>query len=280
MGADLSIYRKWKQCWASAPVWCLLNLKERELNLKRSYNIAVWFLLWEFCIQVPVNVCKSESIFSCCQVREFDAWSNWMTNKATAKKHLSKCCEAAGRTELSPLCCNVWLFPWGIPKPWPWPSQRMAEGSIRSCAGSQGWRAQAKTGLKYPCDWLRGDLCSQGWNIHPCDWLRGDPCSQLLFICMPVFNASQHFSQKLYNDGALKYSHLVTSEQWDTTPCHCCPDDLCFSLQQYNNKIRVWRRKMTDESRRLPAVWYDKVPCSVWIYKPFTSVESYLVHSH
>lgn len=133
MGGDLNIYRKGKQCWVSAPVQCLLNLKERELHLKRIYNITAWFLLWELCIQVTINVCNSESIFSCCQVGEIEAWSNWMTNKATAKKHLFKCCEATGETELSLLCCNVWLFPWGIPKPWPWPSWRMAEGSIGSC---------------------------------------------------------------------------------------------------------------------------------------------------
>lgn len=261
MGADLTIYRKWKQCWVSAPVQCLLNWKERELNLKKCYNSTVCFLLWEFCVQVTINMCNSESIFSFCQVGDIDTWSNGMMNKATAKKHLLSV------VELQNFPWHVVMFDFSLGE-FPNPALTLVEGpsgaaAQGAAAASQGWRAQAKPGMKYPCDWL-----------------RGDPWSQLLFICMLFFNASQHFSQKLYNDRTLKYSHLVTSEQWDTAPCHCCPDDLCFSLQQYDNKISVWRRKMTGKSRRLPVVWYDKVPCSVWKYKPFTSVESYLVHSH
>lgn len=74
----------------------------------------------------------------------------------------------------SPCCAVMFDFSLGeFPDPHRgWQKAPSGAATQGADAASQGWRAQAKTGLKYPCDWL-----------------RGDPCSQLLFICMLVFKA-------------------------------------------------------------------------------------------
>lgn len=137
LGGDLNTDRKLKQSCISVPVQCLRNLKERELSLKKIYNITAVLLLWEFCIQVAINMCNSESSICCCWMGGIGTRSNWITHTAIAMKHLFAVCETTGKTELCLLCCNVWLFPWGNPKTSPWSPRRRAEGSVGShCAGS------------------------------------------------------------------------------------------------------------------------------------------------
>lgn len=104
-----------------------------------------------------------------------NARSNWITNRAIAMKHLFAVCETAGKTELSLLCCNVWLSPRGNPKPRP----LVPMGERRRLHREPMLRE-----LPQPARSERHRQ-RQGWNIC-LTWLRGDPCSQLLFICMLV----------------------------------------------------------------------------------------------
>lgn len=179
--------------------------------------------------------------------------SEWIMDRAVAMKYLLTVHETMGKAELFLLCSDFWLSSREILSPGPMEAPQGAPDRGSSTARSEGHQQK------------------QGWHIG------------VTLQLTPVYlqatpQTSGCFSPKWCDDKALKY--MVTPRLGDTAPCHCCPDDLWFSLQRYDNKIRVWRRKMTDKSRRLPVLQYNKVSCSVWKYKTFTSVESYLVHSH